>query len=121
MTFNLQSTTRRQLLRAGVILGASAGASAIAVPLLTGKSRSIATPVQQGKVASSLFPVDGNGFTPMTAVREFDYGTVTQENGRTVREFRVEAKSGEIQLNETTKFITWNLNDRVPGPTFQSA
>ena len=120
MMFNFQSVTRRQLLRAGLILGAGAGAGAIAFPVLTGQSRSATTPIQQGKVTSSLFPVDAKGFTPMTAVREFDYGTVTQENGRTVREFRVEAKSGEIQLNEATKFITWNLNDRIPGPTFRA-
>jgi manganese oxidase len=120
MTFNIRSLTRRQLLRAGVILGAGAGGSAIAWPWLSGRSRAATTPVQQGKVASSLFPIDTGSFTPMTAVREFDYGTVTQENGRTVREFRVEAKSGEIQLNEMTKFITWNLNDRVPGPTFRA-
>jgi manganese oxidase len=121
MTFNASQTpTRRQLLKAGLILSAGAGTSAIALPWLTRKSGPIATPIQQGKVSSTNFSVDSTRFTPMTAVREFDYGTVTQENGRTVREFRVEAKSGEIQLNTATKFITWNLNDRVPGPTFRA-
>ncbi len=120
MVFDIRSLTRRQLLRAGLILGAGAGGSAIVIPWLSGKSRSTPTPIQQGKVTSSTFPVDSRSFTPMTAVREFDYGTVTQENGRTVREFRVEAKSGELQLNGVTKFITWNLNDRIPGPTFRA-
>ncbi len=120
MDFDARSLTRRQLLRAGLILGAGAGGTAIAIPWISGKSRSAKTLVQQGKVTSSAFPVDSRSFTPMTAVREFDYGTVTQENGRTVREFRVEAKSGELQLNDVTKFITWNLNDRIPGPTFRA-
>ncbi|MGI0490291.1 hypothetical protein ACN4EG_00650 [Alkalinema pantanalense CENA528] len=30
----------------------------------------------------------GSGISPLKILREFDYGTVTQENGRTVREFR---------------------------------
>ncbi len=120
MDFDARSLTRRQLLRAGLILGAGAGGTAIAIPWLSGKSRSAKTAVQQGKVVSKQFPVEVSGFTPMSAVREFDYGTVTQENGRTVREFRVEAKSGELQLNDITKFITWNLNDRIPGPTFRA-
>lgn len=59
-------------------------------------------------------------YTPLTFLREFDYGTVTQENGRTVREFRVEAQTTPIKLNSATTFITWNLNGRVPGPTFRA-
>lgn len=121
MTFNFShASTRRQWLKAGLILGAGAGVTTIAYPWLSRKTQPIATPIQQGKISSPFFPIASETFTPMTAVREFDYGTVTQENGRTVREFRVEAKSGEIQLNSTTKFITWNLNDRVPGPTFRA-
>lgn len=58
--------------------------------------------------------------SPSTFLRDFDYGTVTQENGRTVREFRVEAQTSPLQLNKSTSFITWNLNGRVPGPTFRA-
>jgi manganese oxidase len=58
--------------------------------------------------------------TPLTFLRDFDYGTVTQENGRTVREFRVEARTSPLQLNTAVSTITWNLNGRVPGPTFRA-
>jgi manganese oxidase len=53
-------------------------------------------------------------------LRDFDYGTVTQENGQTVREFRVEAQTSTIKLDSAHSFITWNLNGRVPGPTFRA-
>ena len=58
--------------------------------------------------------------SPTSILRDFDYGTVTQENGRTVREFRVEAQTSVIELNQAHKFITWNLNGRVPGPTLRA-
>ncbi|MFM2304781.1 MAG: hypothetical protein RLZZ135_2193, partial [Cyanobacteriota bacterium] len=34
-------------------------------------------------------PMMGNTFSPMQTLRDFDRGTVTQENGRTVREFKL--------------------------------
>lgn len=57
---------------------------------------------------------------PLQILRDFDYGTVKQVDGRTVREFRVEAQTGSIQLNSATSFVTWNLNGRVPGPTLRA-
>jgi manganese oxidase len=61
-----------------------------------------------------------NGFNPMAIAREFDYGRVTQENGRTVREFLLTARTTPIELNSHTKFITWNVNGRVPAPTLRA-
>jgi FtsP/CotA-like multicopper oxidase with cupredoxin domain len=45
---------------------------------------------------------------------------VKQENGRTVREFRVEARTSTLQLNKAVSYVSWNLNGRVPGPTFRA-
>jgi len=53
-------------------------------------------------------------------LREFDYGKVSQENGRTVREFQMTAKAKTVKLNAATDFITWNVNDRVPGSTLRA-
>jgi manganese oxidase len=61
-----------------------------------------------------------NGFAPEVVVREFDYGQVTQENGRTVREFHLTARTTPVQLNAATSFVTWNVNGRVPGPTLRA-
>ncbi len=61
-----------------------------------------------------------NSHNPFTVLRDFDYGTVTQENGRTVREFRITAQNTNVQLNSAVSFITWNFNGRVPGPTLRA-
>lgn len=61
-----------------------------------------------------------NSLNPMTVLRDFDYGTVKQENGRTVREFRITAQNTNVQLNSAVNFITWNFNGRVPGPTLRA-
>jgi FtsP/CotA-like multicopper oxidase with cupredoxin domain len=63
----------------------------------------------------SLDPSD-----PLIFLRDFDYGTVKQEGGRTIREFRVEARTSTLKLNSAVSYTTWNLNGRVPGPTFRA-
>ena len=65
-------------------------------------------------------PAFGNGITPMAMVRDFDYGTIKKENGRTIREFRIVAKTTTLQLNSAISFISWNFNGRVPGPTLRA-
>ncbi|WP_443029136.1 multicopper oxidase domain-containing protein [Spirulina sp. CS-785/01] len=59
-------------------------------------------------------------FNPMELLRDFDYGTVKQENGRLIREFEVTANSHTLQLNRAISFVTWSLNGRVPGPTLRA-
>jgi len=61
-----------------------------------------------------------SNINPMQIARDFDYGTVTRENGRTVREFRMEAHTSIVQLNSAVTFNTWNVNNRVPGPTLRA-
>jgi manganese oxidase len=104
------SLNRRQLLQWGLLGTASLG--------LGGCASTQKQPLAAS--AKAIAPPSDKSAIPFQSLRDFDYGTVTQENGRTVREFRVEAQSGELQLNKATKFITWNLNGRVPGPTFRA-
>lgn len=59
-------------------------------------------------------------FNPMTLLRDFDYGTVKRENGRTIREFRLIAENSTLQLNSAVTFNSWNCNGRVPGPTLRA-
>jgi manganese oxidase len=109
--------SRRQLLRWGLLTGAGVSGSVIALNQL-GKFRppsSLST-----SLPSSVPPAARQDTTPLTMLRDFDYGTVTQENGRTIREFRVEAQTSTIKLDNAHTFITWNLNGRVPGPTFRA-
>ena len=60
------------------------------------------------------------GFNPMAIVRDFDYGIVKKENGRTIREFQIVAGPTKLDLNSAVSFITWNFNGRVPGPTLRA-
>ncbi|MEA5511005.1 multicopper oxidase domain-containing protein [Crocosphaera sp. UHCC 0190] len=61
-----------------------------------------------------------NPFNPMMILREFDYGTIKRENGRVIREFKVVANSSLLHLNGNISFVSWNLNNRVPGPTLRA-
>jgi FtsP/CotA-like multicopper oxidase with cupredoxin domain len=65
-------------------------------------------------------PAEGNGISPIAMVRDFDYGTVKKENGLTIREFRIIAGTYTLQLNNAVSFVSWNFNNRVPGPTLRA-
>lgn len=108
--------TRRQLLTWG-LAGIGTTAGAIALSSLSRQSGSaVRIPVPKEPPVGRI----ENGFDPMMVLRDFDYGTVKQENGRTLREFEVTARSTPIQLNSAITFMSWNLNGRVPGPTLRA-
>jgi FtsP/CotA-like multicopper oxidase with cupredoxin domain len=74
-----------------------------------------------------------NGFDPHEILTDFDYGTVIQEGGRTVREWEVLAMDKEIEIAPGVYFPAWvygsatsgesqragHIVGRVPGPTFR--
>jgi FtsP/CotA-like multicopper oxidase with cupredoxin domain len=107
--------SRRHLLKVGLAGLGLTGAAIAARSLWQPTAPGIKIPPLPGQARTKTAGVD-----PLKFLREFDYGTVTQENGRTVREFRVEARTTPIQLNSATSFITWNLNGQVPAPTFRA-
>ncbi|MEG4168083.1 MULTISPECIES: multicopper oxidase domain-containing protein [unclassified Microcoleus] len=106
--------SRRQLLQLG-IAGAGVAGGAIALQNLTRKPTSVARIPPMPADALTV-----SNINPMQIARDFDYGTVTRENGRTVREFRMEANTSIVQLNSAVTFNTWNVNNRVPGPTLRA-
>ena len=115
---------RRKILEWGLGgMGLLGGAIACS-PIASNKSGSntpqkiVITPMNL--TAASQERIKTSGLNPIAALREFDYGKVTQENGRTVREFELTARSKTVKLNASTDFITWNVNDRVPGPTLRA-
>jgi len=107
----LRSLHRRRLLQLGLGGSICLGSGAIAFNYLKNQNQ-----------PKPLVPAGNaqNGFNPTAIAREFDYGRVTQENGRTVREFLLTARTTPMQLNASTKFITWNVNGRVPAPTLRA-
>ena len=50
---------------------------------------------------------DANGFTPLDLLYDFDYGTVTEENGRTVREWTFIAVDKEFEIAPGLYFPGW--------------
>jgi FtsP/CotA-like multicopper oxidase with cupredoxin domain len=105
--------SRRQFLKLGL---AGVGlTSAALVSVRTQKQTAIRVPPLPAPELTAV-----NGINPMATLRDFDYGTVKQENGRTVREFRMQARNSEIQLTKAVSFASWNINGRIPGPTLRA-
>jgi manganese oxidase len=107
---------RRQILRAGLgsigLVGTGAGLYALRACQV---DRAVAIPPIPENT-----PMAGNGVNPMQALRQFDYGTLKQEKGRTVREFQITALNTTLQLNSVVSFPSWNYNGRVPGPILRA-
>ncbi len=108
--------SRRKLLKVGLAGVSIAGTAAVGRKLLLSKANT--------SVKIPLLPEDlpnlGNNINPMAICREFDYGTVKQENGRLVREFQITANITHLQLNSLIEFPAWTYNSRVPGPTLRA-
>ena len=110
----LQYWTRRRILQYGFI----GGTAIAAFKLLKNPDRSWAAitppiPEQDLEIDPDLT------YNPMSILRDFDSGTLKQENGKTVREFEVVANSSVVKLNSAVSYISWNLNGRIPGPTLR--
>jgi FtsP/CotA-like multicopper oxidase with cupredoxin domain len=105
---------RRQLLQLG-IAGLGVAGGTIALQNLIQKRSAVARIPPIPADAPSI-----SNINPLQIARDFDYGKVTRENGRTVREFRLEASNSTVQLNSAVTFNTWNVNNRVPGPTLRA-
>lgn len=105
---------RRKFLQAG-LAGVGMGGAALAWQAIQ--------PEKAATVSIPALPADAltvpNGISPMVMLREFDYGTVKREQGRTIREFHIEAGISTLQLNHSTSFVAWSFNGRVPGPTLR--
>ena len=104
---------RRQLLKYGLV-GVGLTTATLAWQALK------PPPTARIPVVPASSPRMGNTFSAMQTLRDFDYGTVKQENGRTVREFRLVAGNTTLQLNQAVSFNSWNFNGRVPAPTLRA-
>jgi len=107
---------RRQLLKFG-LAGVGVTGAAVAVQQFAQSSSSRGAKIPP---IPSETPTGGNGISPMAVLRDFDYGTVKRENGRNIREFRIQASNSVLQLNSAVTFNSWNFNNRVPGPTLRA-
>lgn len=114
---NFHHWTRRHFLKTGLAtLGLTS--AVLFLPKLA-RSQTNLSAVNIPAIPQDL-PTYGNLISPMAILRDFDYGTVKQENGQTIREFKITASNSPLQLNSAVSFVTWNYNGRVPGPTFRA-
>ncbi|MFN6563369.1 MAG: multicopper oxidase domain-containing protein [Nostoc sp. ChiSLP01] len=105
--------SRRQLLKLGLAGVGVTGAAGL-WQTLNLQSQSIV------KVPSFDMEASDSVANPMKMLRDFDYGTLKQENGRTIREFQLTAGTSIIQLNSAVSYNIWDLNGRIPGPTLRA-
>jgi manganese oxidase len=105
--------SRRQLLKL-VLAGAGVTGVAGIWQMLNLQSQSIV------KVPPLNMEASDDATNPMKMLRDFDYGTVKQENGRTIREFQLTAGTSIIKLNTAVSYNIWDLNGRIPGPTLRA-
>jgi FtsP/CotA-like multicopper oxidase with cupredoxin domain len=114
----IKSWNRRQLLKWGLAAAGTMGGVFAIKNLFDSSESTIKIPaLEEENSPNSEFDIP---FNPMLILRDFDYGTLKQENGQTIREFNVVAKSTVLPLNEGVSFVTWNLNNRIPGPTLRA-
>ncbi|MEH2375421.1 multicopper oxidase domain-containing protein [Nostoc sp.] len=110
---NEKPWSRRQLLKLG-LAGAGVTGAAGLWQMLNLQSQSIV------KVPPLDMDSPDDVTNPMKMLRNFDYGTVKQENGRTIREFQLTAGTSIIKLNSAVSYNIWDLNGRIPGPTLRA-
>jgi FtsP/CotA-like multicopper oxidase with cupredoxin domain len=107
---------RRQLLKLGL---AGAGLTGAATFFYQFQRQQAASAVGIPPIPENT-PTAGNGVSPMSLLRDFDYGTLKREKGRTIREFQIVAENTTLQLNSTVSYVSWNYNGRVPGPILRA-
>lgn len=59
-------------------------------------------------------------FDPINCLRDFDYGHIKRDNGHFIREFKIVVGHTSAQLNDHKYIVSWNYNNRVPGPTLRA-
>ncbi|MDJ0728186.1 MAG: multicopper oxidase domain-containing protein [Prochloraceae cyanobacterium] len=120
MSDSFNQISRRQLIKLGITGVGIAGTAGI----VYGCNQSQVN--KQKLQAAKIPPLPENApqinqdYHPMKLLRDFDYGKVKQENGRTVREFEIVAETTTLQLNSAVSYIAWDYNGRVPGPTLRA-
>lgn len=103
---------RRQLLKLGLAGAGLTGAAALWHKFNIQGGSTVKVPPLEINATSEAA-------NPMKMLREFDYGTLKRENGRTIREFQLTAGTSTIRLNSAVSHTIWDLNGRIPGPTLR--
>ncbi|MFM2429435.1 MAG: hypothetical protein RLZZ511_648 [Cyanobacteriota bacterium] len=113
-----RSRSRRQLLlQGGAALSAIGGAGLLYRTWPRSPTNAATTTIRIPKPPTEDTPYP---YDPMQVLRAFDWGQMITEDGRSIRQFEVTANSMPVQLNAAVSYVTWTLNNRLPGPTFRA-
>lgn len=133
----LFESTRRTLLRNGLIGGSGLLLSQVLRPLVAAQTGTRADPppamdhdrmgagggrMDHGDM-TTVGEVDHerNGFDPHAMLTDWDTGRVSSlPGGQTLREFTLTAIDKEIEIAPGVFFPAWTYNGRVPGPTLRA-
>lgn len=132
-----QSVSRRDFLKVGGLgvagLAGAAGLNALASPADSAAAQEHDQMDHGGAGAVGVVDHAANGFDPHEMLYDFDYGTVTEEDGRTVREWTMVAMDKEFEIAPGIFFPGWVYGSptsadsrragfavgRCPGPTLR--
>lgn len=74
-----------------------------------------------GQVLDPIYTESVVEFDPDQFLRNFEYGDISHENGRTVREYTIVARDDQIQeISPGVFYNVWTYNGTVPGPTIRA-
>ncbi len=137
MDFLKKALSRRNLLRGGIIGGATAASAALlananrAQQTVESMAQAGMTDAQHATMTATNHAGHGanmamgsvnpatNGFDPMQMLVDWDYGKVSKQNGQTLREYEFVAIDKEIEIAPGIMFPAWTYNGRVPGPSIR--
>ena len=115
--------TRRDFLKVG---GAGVAAAAGGLGIRSLASRTAAPPEQHPEHTSGALGTVGqvdheaNGFHPAELLYDYDYGEVTEEEGRTVRTWRFVAVDREIEIAPGVFFPAWVYGSRTSAASLRA-
>ncbi len=120
-----KSLSRREFLRVGV--AGATGLAGLAALTTTQRTHAGHSPQGQGPDdphghgdAITVGDVDTSQFDPTAFLEHFDYGRVsTLDDGRTLREWDVNAINKDIEVAPGVFFPAWTYDGQVPGRTFR--
>ena len=114
-----RGVTRRDFLKAGGA-GVAAAAGGVGIrSLASDTAESAAHPDHEPEAMGTVGRVDheANGFHPAELLYDYDYGEVTEEEGRTVRQWTVVAVDKEIEIAPGVYFPSWIYGSPTAGPS----
>ena len=119
-----RGVSRREAIRAGLLgtAGLAAAGGALSIQRTAG-AQSNASSATVGNHHHDMMAVGElrpGHFDPNAYLTHFDYGTVsTLPDGRTLREYEIEAVDREIEVAPGVFYPAWTYNGQVPGPTIR--